>query len=597
MSSEETLSVGGEEEVRSFSSSSSSSGRSGSGTSVSGGNGGQEDSVVPTNILEVGDSQERCYDEKENVGSLDVTICALSSGWASVSHSRAAGSVVLKEYGIGLTQLVPNEVRLMGGSGKEKGWFYFTPKGRRDGEVEELNRWKGKKKNPNQYRLGEVEKDEVERFKRVGGELANIMYLTSPKVVESFGIYGRSSLSREETNHLRAEGKVIRLLERGSKASTSSAIEEQVGDGTSRPHPNGGARAKVGPSSKPRRGSTEEGAVARKRQRVEEVHPLHIKAPIEFVPRPPPMQIDPSLRKVEVVVLGKGKSSIPYPRQVCSFYESGRTIGKRFISSHFPQVDLQRARDEVATNGRSGVVRQALETENLVNAMVVEFFNCLQERIALVGKNEELSRQKKAAEKNFNELTLKLKKIREELVTYKRVAKLEEQKRKKCKEALAKRDNELAEVKKIAELAIHNSVEHHISDFIKSPTFSKVVDLYHLPTLAMAFIDCRKKVNAQNPKVDVTNITFGPEEAGVEENGDSKTAEFCPKVKLTWERDEARKTILPPTLEWERDEARRTILPPTLEFEFVVVNEEEAKVPPRTEVTDNMREEEMDQQH
>ncbi|GKV17097.1 hypothetical protein SLEP1_g27641 [Rubroshorea leprosula] len=71
MSSKGMLNVGREEEVRSFSSSlsssSSSNGGSGSGTSISGGNGGQKDSIVPTNILEVGDSQARCYDEREEV--------------------------------------------------------------------------------------------------------------------------------------------------------------------------------------------------------------------------------------------------------------------------------------------------------------------------------------------------------------------------------------------------------------------------------------------------------------------------------------------------------------------------------------------------
>ncbi|GKU90869.1 hypothetical protein SLEP1_g4813 [Rubroshorea leprosula] len=334
-----------------------------------------------------------------------------------------------------------------GGTGKGamtngKRWW-----GRRDGKVEEFSRWKGKKKNPNQHWLGEVEKDEVER----------------------------SSLSGEEMTHLRAGGKAIRLLEKRSKTSALAAVEERVRGGTSRPHHNGGARVKI----------------------------------------------ELSLWEIEVVVPGKGKSSVPYLRQVSSFYESRRTATKRFISFHFLEVDLQRARDEVATNGGLAVVRQALKTANLASAMAVEFFDCLQERIALVGKNEELSHQKEAAEKNFNELTLELEKVREELFQEGcQTGRAEEE---EVREALAKRDNELAEV----------------------------VDLYRLPTLVMAFIDCRKKVKTQNLEVDVTNITFGPEETGVEENGDSKTAEFRPAVKLAWERDEAGKTILPPTLEFE----------------------------------------------
>ncbi|GKV28775.1 hypothetical protein SLEP1_g37781 [Rubroshorea leprosula] len=678
MSSEETLSVGGEEGVRDVTSSSSRgsggrtsvSGGNGGRTPVSGGNGGQEGSLVPTNILEVGDNRGRCYDESDEVvgevvgyescwrckgelghlvenysipphvlvrptGGEERVCSALKDHWMPLYvHYLTAGLrfpipellvALLKKYGLGLTQLVPNGVRLVvgflvycqlrgvriptvdlfkyffiikGGSGKEKRWFYFTSWvvggrsrnlfttglssikgwkemfifvddtewGRGDREVEELSRWKGKRRNPNQYRLGEVEKDEVKRLERGGGELANIMYLTNPEVVESSGIYGRSSLSR-------AGDRPVRLPEKRSRASASGAQEERVGGGASR------LAVEVGPSSEPRRGVIEE-VVARKRPRVEEVQPLQIEAPVEFVSRPAPVQIDPVLRETEVVVPGRGKSSVPYPRQVASFYDSGRTAAKRFISAHFPEVDLQRAKDEVAASGGSGVVRQALEVANLVNAMAVDSFDCLQERIALVKKNEELNRQKEEAEKNFGELTSELEKVREELANSRRAVELEEQKRKKCEEALARREGELAEVKKAAELAVHNSVEEHVLDFVKSATFVEVVDLYRLPTLVMAFSDCHKKVKVQNPEVDVTSITFGPEEAGVEENGDSKTAEFRPEVKLTLERDEAGKTILPPTLD----------------FEFVAVDEEEAKVAPRTEVADNIRNEEVDQQ-
>ncbi|GKV50199.1 hypothetical protein SLEP1_g56912 [Rubroshorea leprosula] len=661
MSSEGTLSVGGEEGVRDVtsssistsSSSSSSSGGSGGRTLVSGGsrgrilvsggNGDQEGGLFPTNILEVADNWGRCYDESDEVvgevmryescwrcrGELGHLVenysipphvlvrlargeeracSAPKDHWMPLYANYLAAGLrfpipellvaLLKEYGLGLTQLVPNGVRLggsgkekgwfyftprivggrsrnlftagpssikgwkekfifvddtewgrgdreveelsrwkgkrrnpnqyrlgevekdEGGSGKEKGWFYFTPRvvggksrnlftagpssikgwkekfifvddtewGRGDREVEELSRWKGKRRNPNQYRLGEVEKDEVKMLERGGGELANIMYLTNPEVVESSGIYGRSSLSREEMNRLRAGGRPIRLPEKRSRASTSGAQEERVGGGTSRPP------AEVGPSSKPRKGVPEE-VIARKRPRVEEVQPLQVEAPVEFVPRPAPVQIDPALRETEVVVPGRGKSSVPYPRQVASFYDSGTLVPT------FPR------------------------------------WTCKGRRMSWPSK------------------------------------------RKKCEEALARRESELAEVKKAAELAVHNSVEENVLDFVKSATFAEVADLYCLPTLVMAFTDCRKKVKAQNPEVDMTSITFGPEEAGVEENGDSKTAEFRPDVKLTWERDEAGKTILPSTLD----------------FEFVAVDEEEAEVAPSTEVGDNMRNEEVDQ--
>ncbi|GKU93502.1 hypothetical protein SLEP1_g7095 [Rubroshorea leprosula] len=354
MSSEGTLSVGGEEGVRDVTSSSvstsSSSGGSGGGTPVSGGNGGQEGSLVPTNILKVGDNRGRCYDESDEVVGYE-------SCW------RCKGE---------LGHLVEN------------------------------------------YSIPPYVLDEVKRLERDGGEMANIMYLTNPEVVESSGIYGRSSLSREEMNRLRAGGKPVRLPEKRSRASAPGAQEERVGGEVSRP------RAEVGPSSEPRRGITEE-VIARKRPRVEEVQPLQIEAPVEFVPRPALVQINPELQVTEVVVLGRGKSSVPYSRQVASFYDSGRTAAKRFIGAHFPEVDLQSAKDEVAANGGFGVVRQALETANLVNAMAVEFFNCLQEQIALVKKNEELSRQKEEAKKNFSELTSELERVREDLRSLKAV--------------------------------------------------------------------------------------------------------------------------------------------------------------------------------
>lgn len=130
-------------------------------------------------------------------------------------------------------------------------------------------------------------------------------------------------------------------------------------------------------------------------------------------------------------------------------------------------------------------------------------------------------------------------------------------------------------------MAIHNSVEQHVSDFIKLTTFSEIVDLYHLPTLVIAFTDYRKKVKAQNPKVDMTKITFGPQEARVEENGDNMTAKFQPAI----------------TLKWEWDEVGKNIFPSKLEYEFVIVDEEEVEAPRTTEVGDNVRNEEMDQNH
>lgn len=73
---------------------------------------------------------------------------------------------------------------------------------------------------------------------------------------------------------------------------------------------------------------------------------------------------------------------------------------------------------------------------------------------------------------------------------------------------------------------MHNSKEQHISEFIKSSMFSKIMDLYQHPTIVLAFINCKKKVKAKNLKVNVTNITFGSQVGGMEENRDSKTIDF-----------------------------------------------------------------------
>ncbi|GKU97556.1 hypothetical protein SLEP1_g10694 [Rubroshorea leprosula] len=136
MSSEGTLSVGGGEGMRDVSSSSSSSSSRGSGgrTSVSGGYGGQEGGLVPTNILEVGDNREKCYDESDEVvgevvGYKSCWRCRGELGHLVENYSippyvliRPVGAglrfpilellvALLKEYGLGLTQLVPNGVR------------------------------------------------------------------------------------------------------------------------------------------------------------------------------------------------------------------------------------------------------------------------------------------------------------------------------------------------------------------------------------------------------------------------------------------------------------------------------------------------------
>ncbi|GKV21427.1 hypothetical protein SLEP1_g31408 [Rubroshorea leprosula] len=367
MSSKQIVSIGGKEEVQSLSSSGESETRT-SRSERSERSGGGVEEIIPSNILEVDDSREKCYDEAgEMMG--EVVGCEVSwkdrsdlvhlDHWMpSYGHYLVAELIfpilewlvaLLREYGLGLTQLVANIVWLVVGflvycwtEGRSrslfsvghsliKGWkdkFFFTDDtkwGRMDAEMEELCRWKGKKANPNKYKLSEGE-EQVERLKRVEGEVMDIMNLTNPKMLE----------------------------------------------------------------------------------------------------------IDPALREVGVVTHRKGKNFVPIPKKKSSFFYFCKTAAKRFMSSTFLEVDLQRAKDE--------------------------------------------------------------------------------------------------------------------------------------------------KVKVQNPAVDMTNITFGPQETRVEEDEDSKMTEFRPEIML----------------KWDQDEAGQTIFPLKLEYKFVAIDEEEAKVPKDTKVSDNAPDQEVD---
>ncbi|GKV01760.1 hypothetical protein SLEP1_g14292 [Rubroshorea leprosula] len=118
------------------------------------------------------------------------------------------------------------------------------------------------------------------------------------------------------------------------------------------------------------------------------------------------------------------------------------------------------------------------------------------------------------------------------------------------------------ELKENVQMLVHNGMKEHISSFISFSSFDNIVNLYRLPTAIIAFADCKKKVKAEYPEVDITKITFGKQEEGVEENGESISADFRPQIKLRW----------------EHDADGRAVFPPQFDFEFVVVEEEGAEV-------------------
>ncbi|GKV36313.1 hypothetical protein SLEP1_g44459 [Rubroshorea leprosula] len=119
---------------------------------------------------------------------------------------------------------------LLGGSRRDKGWYCFTLRvakkesmilftagpssikgwkekfffvddtkwGKGDAEVRALASWKAKRANQNRFSLNEDEKEEVGKLVRKGGDVLNIMDLTSAACIEAAELYGPSALSEAE---------------------------------------------------------------------------------------------------------------------------------------------------------------------------------------------------------------------------------------------------------------------------------------------------------------------------------------------------------------------------------------------------------------
>ncbi|GKV46415.1 hypothetical protein SLEP1_g53402 [Rubroshorea leprosula] len=172
-------------------------------------------------------------------------------------------------------------------------------------------------------------------------------------------------------------------------------------------------------------------------------------------------------------------------------------------------------------------------------------------------------------QKKLDEMVPTMTGLQDERNSLKTILSFEEKKRKLCKEHIEAQDQEIkemkefkAELKKKVKLLVHNGMEEHIAEFIYSSTFENIFNLYQLPTTILAFTDCRKKVKSQYSKVDVTKITFGEQEEGVEKDGESMLVDFRPQIKLRW----------------DHDEESHIVFPPKFNFEFVIVEEGEAKV-------------------
>ncbi|GKU98078.1 hypothetical protein SLEP1_g11128 [Rubroshorea leprosula] len=327
-----------------------------------------------------------------------------------------------------------------------------------------------------------------------------------------------------------------------------------------------------------RKGWEERRALQKKQRVVEEETGNEVPV---FVPQPSPVELDPELRQLEegaeVRAPGKGKGLIPPLGPQSSLFEAKNITGARWIINNtFPEVDQCNARQEALRYGGASAVKHVLESVSWVNGLAQEFKESLKDRALLQRQWDQLQKEKEELEKKNKELQVSLNdvvptvsQLEQERASLSTKLAFEESKR---RIAESKREAQAQEMKLMTEAfkelkgnmrkLVHNGIKEHINNFISSSSFDSIVNLYWLPTAIIAFTDCRKKVKAEYPKVDVTKITFGEQEGGVEEDGESMSADFRPQIKLRW----------------EDDADGLTIFPPQFDFEFVAMKEEGAEV-------------------
>ncbi|GKV35500.1 hypothetical protein SLEP1_g43757 [Rubroshorea leprosula] len=474
------------------------------------------------------------------------------------------------------------------GSMRDKGWYYFTPrvanresrslftagpssiKGwkekfffvddteweRGDAEVRELASWKAKKANQSKFSLNEDEEEEVRKLVRKGGELLNIMDLTSAQCIEAAELYGPSALSEAEMDQFLNTTERAAIPKKPRKKSKTST--KQVDEGRARKEVVATASAETAeevPQLK-RKGWEERRALQKKQKVVEEETGNEVPL---FVPQPSPVELDPELRQLEEGVEAKNM-----------------TGARWFINNTFPKVDRRNTREEALRYGGASVVKHVLESASWVNGLAQEFRESLKKRSLLQRQCDQLQKEKKELEKknkelqeSLNEVVPTVKLLKQERSSLSTKLVFEESKRRISKserEALAQElkltKEAFLELKQNVQTLVHNGIKEHISNFISSSSFDNIVNLYRLPTAILAFTNYRKKVKVEYPEVDITKITFGEQEEGVEEDGKSMSADFHPQIKLRW----------------EDDANGRAVFPPQFDFEFVAVEEEGAEV-------------------
>ncbi|GKV07136.1 hypothetical protein SLEP1_g18938 [Rubroshorea leprosula] len=286
------------------------------------------------------------------------------------------------------------------------------------------------------------------------------------------------------------------------------------------------------PRKKSKTSTKEERGALQKKKKVEEEEEGRGSEVPQFVPRLPLVELDPELREseegAEVRAPGKGKGLVPpLSFQSRLFEAKNMTRARRFINATFPECDqLQKEKEELEKKNK--------QMQEVLDEVVPVVKQLEQERSSLSTKLvfEESKRRISESEREAQ-----------------------------AKEKTLMKDA-FVELKENVQMLVHNGMKEHINNFISSSSFDDIVNLYWLPTAIIAFTDYRKKVKVEYPEVDITKITFGEQEEGGEENGESMSVDFRPQIKLRW----------------DHDADRRAVFPPKFDFEFVAVEEEGAEV-------------------
>ncbi|GKV45300.1 hypothetical protein SLEP1_g52405 [Rubroshorea leprosula] len=564
---------------------------------------GVEGDSIPITVVEVEGRGERDYDENaeivEEVKQYRSELRTRDSLGHLVENYEISSRVLVRPAGVeeracsapqdhwmpvyshylyvGLKFPIPE---LLVGSMRDKGWYYFTPRvakkesrilfttgpssikgwkekfffvddtewGKGDAEVRALASWKAKRANQNRFSLNEDEEEEVGKLVRKGGDVLNIMDLTSAACIEAAELYGPSALSEAEMDQFLNTAGGAPIPKKPRKKSKTST--KKVDEGRTRKEvvPVASAETEEEVPALKRKGWEERRALQKKQKVVEEEEGNGVP---EFVPQPPPVELNPELRQLEegaeVRAPGKGKGLVSPVVPQSSLFEGNNVMGARwFINSTFPEVDKRNAREEALRYGGASVVKHVLEKEK-----------------------EEMEKKNKDLQESLDEVVPTLKQLEQERASLSTKLGFEESKRKISESEREAQAEELKltkeaflELKGNVQTLVHNGMKEHISNFISSSSFDNIVNLYRLPTAIIAFTDCRKKVKVEYPEVDITKITFGEQEEGVEEDGESMSADFRPQIKLRW----------------EDDANGRAVFPPQFDFEFVAVEEEGAEV-------------------